>query len=124
MRLMDRGDFVAQLTITPWKKAELGKHIAEDEFKEAMSKSLGWEQEDQPETGKVIPDPRPGYWIYQFGASGTLNGTKAVQYFYMVAGPEGDQVLMTFTMSPSQAAKLNTRDLPIVRGLTFPAVKP
>ena len=124
MRLMDRGDFVAQLTITPWKKAEPGKHIAEDEFKEAMSKSLGWEQEDQPETGKVIPDPRPGYWIYQIGSSGTLNGTKAVQYFYMVAGPQGDQVLMTFTMSPSQAAKLNTRDLPMVRGLTFPAVKP
>jgi len=26
---------------------------------------------------------------------------------------------MTFTMSPSQAAKLNTRDLPLVRGLTY-----
>ena len=119
MRLMDRGDFVAQLTITPWKKAEPGKHISEEEFKEAMSKTIGWEQEDTPEKGKEVPDPRTSYWIYQFGASGTLNGTKAVQYFYMVAGPQGDQVLMTFTMSPSQAAKLNTRDLPLVRGLTF-----
>jgi hypothetical protein len=123
LRLMDRGDFVAQLTITPWKRAEPGKHIAEDEFKDAMSKTPGWEQEDEPETGKVIPDPRPGFWIYEIAASGTLNGTKAVQYFYMVAGPQGDQVLMTFTMSPSQAAKLNTRDLPIVRGLSFPQAK-
>jgi hypothetical protein len=124
MRLMDRGDFVAQLTVTPWKKAEPGKHIGEEEFKEAMSKTLGWEVEDTPEKGKVVPDPRAGYWIYQFSASGTLNGTKAVQYFYMVAGPQGDQVLLTFTMSPTQAAKLNTRDLPLVRGLSFPQASP
>src|SRR5207247_1587507 len=38
LRLMDRGDFVAQLTITPWKKAAPGKHIGEEEFKEAMAK--------------------------------------------------------------------------------------
>jgi hypothetical protein len=119
-RLVDRGDFVAQLTLTPWKKAEPGKHIAEDEFKEALSKTFGWEPEDQPDKGKQVPDPRPGYWIYQIGAAGTLNGTKAVQYFYMVAGPQGDQVLLTFTMSPAQASKLNTRDLPLVRGLSFP----
>jgi len=119
MRLIDRGDFVAQLTITPWKKADPGKHISEEGFKEAMAKTIGWEQEDTLEKGKEVPDPRAGYWIYQIGASGTLNGTKAVQYFYMVAGPQGDQVLSTFTMSPSQAAKLNTRDLPLVRGLTF-----
>jgi len=120
LRLMDRGDFVAQLTITPWKKAEPGKHVAEEEFKEAMAKTLGWEQESLPEPGKKVDDPRAGFWIYHIEAAGTLNGTRAVQHFYLLAGPQGDQVLLTFTMSPSQASKLNTRDLRLIRGLTFP----
>jgi len=118
MRLMDRGDFVAQLTVTPYRKTTPGKHISEDEFKDAISQAPGWETENV-EKGSVVTSPA-GYWIYRIGAGGTMNGVKAVQYFYLVAGPQGDQVVLTFTMAPAQAQNLNTRDLEVVRSLTFP----
>jgi hypothetical protein len=119
LRLMERGDFVAQLTITPYRKTTAGKHISEEEFKEAISQAPGWEAENV-EKGSVVPSPS-GYWIYRIGASGNLNGIRAVQYFYLVSGPQGDQVVLTFTMAPAQAPNLNTRDLEVVRNLTFPA---
>jgi hypothetical protein len=118
LRLMERGDFVAQLTITPYRKTTAGKHISEEDFKEAVSQAPGWEAENV-EKGSVVSAPG-GCWIYRIGASGTLNGVRAVQYFYLVAGPQGDQVVLTFTMAPAQAQTLNTRDLEVVRGLTFP----
>src|SRR5262249_29763930 len=34
LRLMDRGDFVAQATIKPWEPAEKGKHMEPDKFRE------------------------------------------------------------------------------------------
>jgi hypothetical protein len=119
MRLMDRGDFVAQLTITTWKKAEAGKHLSEEEFKEAMGQAPGWEQEKLLDNGTRLEDSRHHYWIYRVGATGALNGVKAIQYFYLVAGPHGDQLVLTFTMTPAQVQKLGTRDVELVRGLTF-----
>ncbi len=123
MRLMERGDFVAQVTIAPWKKAEPKNHLSEEEFKEAMANIPGWEQEQVIDPGTKMDDPRDGFWTYRLGASGIWNGLKAVQYFYLVAGPEGDQVVLTFSMAPAQTQKLSTRDLDLVRGISFPGAK-
>lgn len=122
MRLMDRGDFVAQVTISPWKKADPGKHLSEDEFKEAMNNIPGWETDEVLDKGTCKDnDPRDGFWSCRLAASGNWNGVKTVQYFYLVAGPQGDQTVFTFSMAPAQTQKLGTRDLDLVRGLSFPA---
>src|SRR5262249_1183009 len=47
LRLLDRGDFVAQATVTPWKPARPGGHLAPDEFKQAMARTPGWEPEQE-----------------------------------------------------------------------------
>jgi hypothetical protein len=48
-----------------------------------------------------------------------MDGLKVVQNFYIVAGPGGDQVVLAFTMTPTQAEKLGTRDLALVQGIDF-----
>jgi hypothetical protein len=116
-RLLDRGDFVAQLTITPWDKAHNTAHMAPEEFKEAMSQSPGWEQGDVVQEGEIPAEN--GRWIYRVSAPGTMDGINVVQNFYLVAGPGGVQIVMAFTMTPNQAEKLGTRDLVMVRGLEF-----
>lgn len=122
MRLMDRGDFVAQATISPWKKAEPGKHLSEEEFKEAMNNIPGWQADDVLDKGTCkANDPREGFWSCRLAASGNWNGVKTVQYFYLLAGPQGDQTVFTFSMAPTQTQKLGTRDLDLVRGLSFSA---
>jgi hypothetical protein len=117
-RLLDRGDFVAQLTITPWEKARAGGHIAPEAFKEAMAKTPGWEQGEVVQEGEIPADA--GRWIFRISAPGKMDGLQVVQNFYIVAGPGGEQVVLAFTMTPKQAEKLGTRDLDVVQALAFP----
>jgi hypothetical protein len=118
LRLLDRGDFVAQATVTCWQKAPAGEHMGGDDFKEAMAATPGWEQEKLVDAKEV--EAAKGSWTYRVEAAGKLNGLSAVQYFYLLAGPQGDQMVATFTLTPNQAQKLGTRDLALLRGITFP----
>jgi hypothetical protein len=120
LRLMDRGEFVAQATLTPLQKTEPGKHLTGDEFRDLMAETPGWVQERVLEAEEVKA-PTNGNWIYRVAAEGEMLGVKALQYFYLVAGPQGDQLLVAFTLAPAQAQKLDTRDLVLLRGLAFPA---
>jgi hypothetical protein len=117
LRLMDRGDFVAQVTVTPWEAAAEGKHLPPEAFREAMSKTPGWEQGEVVQEGEIPAEK--GYWIYRLSAPGTMDGLKVVQNFFLVAGPKGEQVVLAFTMTPGQAEKLGSRDVMFVEGLEF-----
>jgi hypothetical protein len=118
MRLMERGDFVAQVTVTPWTKAEKGTHLTPVEFREAMSKTQGWQPEEELQAAEVPTDG--GRWIYRISTTGQLDGVKVMQNFYLVASPNGDQVVLAFTMSPKQADRLGTRDISLAANLDFP----
>lgn len=118
LRLMENGDFVAQATITPWTKAEKGKHLSAQEFKDAASKTPGWEPETDLQSGEMPSDD--GRWIYRHSAQGKMEDADVVQVFYLIAGPEGDQVVVAITMTPKQADRLGTRDVALVSGLVFP----
>jgi hypothetical protein len=119
MRYMERGDFVAQATITPWKKAEKGKHITAEEFKETMNNLAGWEPEKELQSGELPAEN--GRWIYRLSTQGQTEGVTAVQNFYLIATPEGEQLILVFTMTPKQVDKFGARDLSLVGSLEIPA---
>jgi hypothetical protein len=119
MRLMDRGDWVAQVTVTPWAKAEPGKHMTGEQFQEAMAETPGWESEQVLQVGEVPLDG--DRWCYRISALGQLEDQKVMQNFYLVASPQGEQVVLLFTMKQSTADKLGTRDLSLVGSLDFPS---
>ena len=118
LRLMDRGDWVAQATITAWTKAEAGKHLSADEFKETIADTPGWEPDEIRDDGEVR-SPK-GNWVYRVSALGDMDGLRVLQNFYLVAGPEGDQVVVTVTMREAQAQKLGNSDSKLVDGLELP----
>lgn len=118
LRLMERGDFVAQVTMTPWAKAEGSKHMKPEEFKEIADDTPGWEAQEVREDGEVKSEN--GNWVYRVSASGEMDGLKVLQNFFLVAGPEGDQLVLSFTMRQALADKLGTRDLALVNGIEFP----
>jgi hypothetical protein len=121
MRLMERGDFVAQVTITPWTPAEKGKHLTPEQFKGAMAETPGWQMEKELQAGQV-----PGEqdrWIYRVSALGQMDGVAVLQNFYLVAGPDGQQVVLVFTMTPKQGEKLGSRDLSLAGSIEFPTRK-
>lgn len=121
LRLLDRGDFVAQATISPWTAAAKGKHMSPDEFKAAMNDTPGWELEKELQAGVVTESN--GRWVYRFSALGQLDGVAVMQNFYLIAGPEGEQVVVAFTLNPKQADKLGARDLSFVGSMEVPAGK-
>lgn len=121
LRLLDRGDFIAQATIANWKKADAGKHLSPEEFTKMVTNSPGWECEDIIESGEVPTDD--GRWMYRVTAKGELEGTKVIESFIMLAGPGGDQVVVTFTMKPANATKIGTRDVALVNSIEFPDKK-
>jgi hypothetical protein len=122
LRLMDRGDFVAQATITPWRPAEKGKHLSPDEFKEVIANTPGWEPEKELQAGEV-PGGGEGRWIYRVSLLGKADGVGVLQNFYLLAGPNGDQVVVAVTLTPKKADQLGSRDLSLVGSIELPSKK-
>lgn len=115
LRLLDAGEFVAQATVTTWRKAEPGKHSPPDEFKKAIAGSPGWTATDTFEDGEVPAGE--GRWLYRVVAAGTSGGRPVVNAFHLLAGPTGDQVAVTMSLHPDKLKALAGRDLELVRGI-------
>lgn len=116
VRLLERGDFVAQATVTPWQKAEAGKHMEPKDFREAMLSTPGWEPQEVFQEGG-IPNQPNGRFVYRVSARGQMEDVKVVQTFFLVAGPKGDQCIVAITLKQAQLNKLGARDLILVEGL-------
>src|SRR5947209_559853 len=117
LRLMDRGDFIAQATISPWKRSDPKEVVSLEQFCELMKTTPGWQEEEVLEKNE-LKQPR-GHALYRVTASGMLNEAKAVQSFYLVVSPQGEQMIVSFAIVPSQVQKLEARDFELVRGIGF-----
>jgi hypothetical protein len=117
MRLMHKGEFATQATISLWKKVGKGQHTPVAEFKDTLAKLTNW----QP--GEVLADAdqtsTDGRWTYRYSVRGKQDGADVVQTFYLLAGPAGDQVAVTFLSTPDKAAKYIAREAELLSGIGF-----
>lgn len=117
LRLLDKGEFVAQATVALWKRAEPGKHTPADEFKKAVASAPGWTAtrvlEDLETT---TPD---GRWLYRIAAEGKMEELPVVQSFHLLAGAQGEQVAVTFAMKPEKVKAVGSRDKELVQAISF-----
>ncbi len=118
MRLLERGDFVAQATITHWANAGAGKHMTPEEFEKLTAGGANWKIEQVTDRTPVPTDP--DRWVFRISARGELDGSPVVQHFYVIANASGDQAIVTFTMRPAGASRIGTRDLELVNAIDFP----
>jgi hypothetical protein len=118
MRLLERGDFVAQATITTWESAGPGKHMSPTDFEKLAASGGTWKLEEITDRTDVPTDA--DRWAYRISARGELDGSPVVQTFYVVANAVGEQIVVTFTMRPASASRIGTRDLELVNALDFP----
>jgi hypothetical protein len=117
LRLLDRGDLVAQANITWLTKTDDGKHLTPEEFKQMIGRLPGWELEEVVDASEVPGDPNR--YLYRVMARGNLDGVAVAQVFYLLAGPKGDQLAITFTMKPSNLTRVGTKDLSLVTSIDF-----
>jgi hypothetical protein len=121
LRLLDRGEFAAQATVTNWKKADPGKHTEPEEFKKVLGQLPNWEPEEIVTDG-VVP-AGPGRWLYRVAARGRQDGLAVLQTFYLLAGPGGDQVAVTILTRTEKLERVGTKDASLVNAITFPGSK-
>ena len=119
LRLVERGELVAQATITAWRTVEPGKHSTIEEFKKAVADVPGWV------AGKIVTegelpaggDGRDGHWLYRQTVEGKIDNQPAIQTFYLLAGPRGDQVAVTVIVKPEMVKVVGSRDVELVRAI-------
>lgn len=123
LRFLDRGDFVAQATITPLRQVDPGKTLSDDEFKDLVNATPGWEPEAEAKVEQLPPaggqGPTKDYTVKRLAAQGSLDGQRITQFCYLIASPQGEQLVVSFTLTPAHVATLGTRDIALVRGITF-----
>ena len=117
LRLLDADGFVAQATVSPWAKAAAGQHVAPDDFKKAASMAPGWVPARVVADGEV--PAAAGHWVYRYAAEGTVQGVPVVRVACLVAGPRGDQVVVTVVAPADRARLLNGRDAALATGIGF-----
>jgi hypothetical protein len=117
MRLVQKGEFVAQATVSVWKKMEPGSHTSIEDFKKAVASAPTWAP-----TKVVLDGEMPitgGKWLYRMTVEGKMEDVPVVQTFYLLAGPQGDQVAVTIAAKPDKFKALGTRDLELVQSIEF-----
>src|SRR5262249_18023194 len=71
LRLVEKGEFLAQVSIAPWTKAKKGEHLTPEQFKEVMNNTSNWRPEKELQAGEV---PGAGRWTYRYSVTGALDG--------------------------------------------------
>lgn len=117
LRLVERGEFVAQATILNWKDAKMGEHSTPAEIKDAISRQPGWAAEKLLEDGEIASDR--GRWLYRLVAEGKQDETEVRQGFHLLAGPKGQQVVMTVIARKERAERIGTKDVELINAIEF-----
>ena len=69
-------------------------------------------------SGEVDGDPAGGF-RYKVGVQGRQGDLGVLWYYYLVAGPEGDQLLATFTLAEAQAQAFGDQDEMLIGSLRW-----
>ncbi len=122
LRHLERGEFLAQATITTWKKTDPKNVMALGDFADLMAKTPGWAEDKEVERKEFKADERGKghHAVYRVVASGSLDGVATVQHFYLIVSPQGEQRIVTFSVVPQHVQRLGARDLELIRELAFP----
>jgi hypothetical protein len=117
LRLMERGEFVAQCNLAPVRAANRGEHVPENQFQNDIRTSLGTRLK-KIEKAETIPtgDDR---FLYRVTATGESNKTPITWIYYLCAAPSGLQTSFVFAVETSLREKLGNRDLEMLKSLRF-----
>ncbi|MDB5387067.1 MAG: hypothetical protein JWM11_2713 [Planctomycetaceae bacterium] len=125
LRLMEKGTLVAQCNVSQIGAAPAGKHIAEKQFQQDVRTAIGPEFH-QIEKAEVIPTQDKRYVLRVVSSGEAMQKTsKGVQkipviwIYYLVANPDGRQIVLIFTIEASLMERLKDRDVNLALGVDF-----
>lgn len=113
LKQLDHGEVIAQCNLNVGPKVARGKHQDPDQFRDDVRRALGKRFVEFVGVGEVEGDPAGGY-RYKVGVRGRHEDVGIVWDYFLIASPEGDQVLATFTYAAAQAHTFGDQDLRLI----------
>lgn len=109
---------VAQCNLVVGPPAGRGRHQDATQFRDEVRKVLGRRFVRFLGAGEVEGDPAGGY-RYKVGVLGTEGDLQVVWYYYLIASPEGDQLVVTYTLAAQDAQGLGDQDAEMIASLRW-----
>jgi hypothetical protein len=123
LKRLDHGEVVAQCNLSTGPNAGRGRHQDPKQFREDIRNALGRRFGEVLSAAEVGGDPAGGY-RYRVEVRGREGDVEILWDYYLVAGPEGDQVLATFTRTLAQAKAFGDQDLQLMGTLRWQGATP
>lgn len=109
LKRVERGEVVAQCNLAAGPSAGKGRHQDPGQFRDDLKRALGPRFVQFLGAGEVEGDPA-GHFRYKIGVQGRQGDLGVVWYYYLIASPDGDQVVGTFTLADTQTRSFGAED--------------
>jgi len=113
LKRLDKGKVVAQCNLAAGPSAGKGRHQDLPQFRDDLRRSLKQRFVQFLGAGEVDGDPAGGF-RYKVGVQGREGELGVLWNYYLIASPEGDQLLATFTLAEEDAVAFGAQDLEII----------
>jgi hypothetical protein len=118
LKRLDHGEMVAQVNLAIGPNAGKGRHQDLNQFRDDIKKVLGNRFVQIVGQGEVDGAPAGGF-RYKVSIQGRQGDVGVLWHYYLLAGPDGDQLIATFTLGLSQQAQFGDQDLRLIGSLEW-----
>jgi hypothetical protein len=118
LKRVDGGQVIAQCNLAVGPPAGKGRHQDHNQFRDDIRRALKERFGHFLGAGLVDGDPAGGF-RYKVGVQGREGPLDVVWYYYLLAGPEGDQLLATFTLAADHVKAFGDQDLEMIGSLQW-----
>jgi hypothetical protein len=118
LKRLDKGRVVAHCKLAVGPSVGKGKHQDPGQFRDDIRRSLKEHFVQFLGAGEVDGDPLGGF-RYKVGVQGREGELGVLWNYFLVASPEGDQLLATFTLAEQDAHAFDDQDLKLISTLQW-----
>jgi hypothetical protein len=121
LKRLDHGEVVAQCNLAVGPNAGQGKHQDLEQFRGDIQRALGKRFLQFFAAGEVEGAPAGGF-RYKVSVLGRERTLEIIWHYYLVASPDGDQLLVTFTLAKEHEKRFADQDGQLIGSLEWKAV--
>jgi hypothetical protein len=118
LKRLDAGRVVAQCNLVVGPPAGRGRHQDSTQFRDEVRRVLGQRFVQYIGMGEVDGDPAGGY-RYKVGVQGREGDLDVVWYYYLIASPMGEQLVVTYTLAAQDAQAFGEQDIEMIQTLRW-----
>jgi hypothetical protein len=118
LKRLEAGRVVAQCNLAVGPPAGKGRHQDHNQFRDDIRRALKERFGHFLGAGLVDGDPAGGF-RYKVGVQGREGQLGVIWFYYLLAGPDGDQLLATFTLAEDCVKAFGDQDLEMIGSLQW-----